>query len=129
MFGEPLDQYFGVGARLIYMRHAQEKLPIHGQGYTKSVVELFLQDLARFPMPVTRQASQPLRDFLKKIEGRGPRSVLTADEAKDLKKIAFDITPTFEAESKCIMTASWNQPVSQQTTCRAKMKSAVVAGR
>jgi hypothetical protein len=104
MFGEPLDQYFGVGARLIYMRHAQEKLPIHGQGYTKSVVELFLQDLARFPMPVSRRAAEPLRDFLKKIEGRGPSSVLSADEAKELKTIACEITPTFEAESKGFMT-------------------------
>jgi hypothetical protein len=104
MFGEPLDQYFGVGARLIYMRQAREKLPIHGQGFAKNVIELFLQDIARFPMPVTRQTSQPLRDFLKSIQGRAAGSVLSANEAKDLVKIARDITPTFEAESRSIMT-------------------------
>lgn len=104
MFGEPLDAYFGVGARLVYLRHAQPKLPIHGQGYTKNVVELFLADLERFPMPVSRVAAQPLREFLSRIENCPQDAILSEEDAAALIEIACDLTKTFEAESKSIFT-------------------------
>jgi len=104
MFGEPLSLYFGAGARLVYMRHAQKNLPIHGQGFTKNVIELFLQDVNRFPMPVTRTACQSLREFLKKIQNRKVGDVLNKEEADELTKIASNITTTFESESENIQT-------------------------
>jgi hypothetical protein len=115
MFREPLDKYFGVGARLVYMRQARENFLINGKGFVKDTIEKFLRDIERFPMPVSRIAAKPLRDFLKKISRRRPIPVLTIDnnrpipgltrgEAEDLVRIAKDLTGTVEAESKSIMT-------------------------
>lgn len=104
MFGEPLHEYFGVGARLIYLRHAQQRLPIHGEGYVKNVLKLFFKDLEKFPFTTTRVASQKLREFYKSIKNKPINYSLTDSEAKELAKIATELTPIFEAESKHINT-------------------------
>ena len=68
MYRESLDKYFGLGARLVYMRQAQEGTLVHGEGFIKVVIEKFLQDIERFPMQVSRIAAEPLREFLKKFQ-------------------------------------------------------------
>jgi len=104
MFSESLYEYFGCGARLIYLRHAQQRLPIHGQGYVLNVIDLFLSDMERFQFTTTSVAAEGLRKFRNSKQNKPKDTLLTSQEAKELAMLADNLTPIWEAESRNMRT-------------------------
>ena len=89
---------------MIYLRHAQQRLPVHDQGYVLNVIDLFLKDIEKFPFTTTRVAAQGLREFHEKTKDKPKDYCLTDQEAKELARLADELTPIWEAESKHIQT-------------------------
>lgn len=83
------------GSLITHEREAEWKIK-----FVKRAIEAFLEALKEYDMSVTLIAASKLRDFLDKIKDRPVGSVLTKEEADNIKKIMMALENTLRAEAE-----------------------------
>ncbi len=109
MIAEPLSDYFGVGARFIFLREAKPGMPIEGKGWAKSAIDLFINDINKFQFNITKSTLSELISFRKELDSKLEGYKLTDDDVSKLHNIMYSFERTWEAESQSTWTLAFRE--------------------
>jgi hypothetical protein len=109
VIAEPLSDYFGVGARFMFLREAKPGMPLEGKGWAKSAIDLFINDIDKFQFNITKSTLSELIAFRKELDLKPEGYKLTDEDVSKLHNIMYSFEKTLEAESQTTWTLAFRE--------------------
>lgn len=100
MQSKPIYKYIFFGTAMRFLQDAYVGMLVKGEGYILENIDSFLDCLDEFSLPVTKRASQELKEFRKKMKKLRSTHRLNNTETEKLKKIMYELRIVLDAETE-----------------------------
>ncbi|WKD23969.1 hypothetical protein NDQ71_02400 [Pseudoalteromonas sp. KG3] len=97
MINQEVSQYYFFGTTMRFLQDAKEGWSIRGEMFIYENIKWFFDHLDAINLPVTKRASRPLKDFMRKLEETEEVN-LSNNLAHELAQIMNQIRFTLDAE-------------------------------